>query len=85
MSLQIIEHATVNSTDYSRVEIVMNDGYVFYDKDNYSQLTDEEGDPREVSPEEISYFRYGVFAPDTDFKNRIVVVGEKSTNENQIF
>lgn len=85
MSLPIIEHATVNSTDYGRVEITMNDGYVFYDKDNYSQLTDEEGNPREPMPEEISYFRYGVFAPDTDFENRIVVVGEKSTNENQIF
>lgn len=85
MSLPIIEHATVNSTDYGRVEIAMNDGYVFYDKDNYSQLTDEEGNPREPLPEEISYFRYGVFAPDTDFENRIVVVDETTINSNQIF
>ena len=85
MNLPIIKHATVNSTNYSRVEICMNDGYVFYDKDNYSQLTDEEGNPREPSPEEISYFRYGVFAPETDFAKRIVVVDEKPINKNQIF
>lgn len=85
MSLPIIEHATVNSTDYGRVEITMNDGYVFYDKDNYSQLTDEEGNPREPLSEEISYFRYGVFAPDTDFANRIIVVDETTINEEQIF
>lgn len=85
MSLPIIEHATVNSTDYGRVEIRMNDGYVFYDKDNYSQLTDEEGNPREPSPEEISYFRYGVFAPETDFAKRIVVVDETTINSDQFF
>lgn len=85
MGLPIIEHATVNSTDYDRVEIIMNDGYVFYDKDNYSQLADEDGNLREPMPEEISYFRYGVFSPETDFESRIVVVDEKSINENQIF
>lgn len=85
MSLPIIEHATVNFTDYGRVEIAMNDGYVFYDKDNYSQLTDDDGNPREPMPEEISYFRYGVFAPDTDFENRIVVVDETTINAEQIF
>jgi hypothetical protein len=85
MSLPTIEHATVNFTDYGRVEIRMNDGYVFYDKDNYSQLADEEGNPREPLPEEISYFRYGVFSPDTDFENRIVVVDETTINEEQIF
>lgn len=85
MGLPIIEHATVNFTDYGRVEITMNDGFVFYDKDNYSQLTDEEGNPREPLPEEISYFRYGVFAPDTDFENRIVTVAESKVNKEQIF
>lgn len=85
MSLPTIEHATVNFTDYGRVEITMNDGYVFYDKDNYSQLTDDDGNPREALPEEISYFRYGVFAPDTDFENRIVTVAESEVNKEQIF
>lgn len=85
MSLPMIENATVKYTDYGRVEIIMNDGYVFYDKDNYSQLTDEEGNPREPMPEEISYFRYGVFAPDTDFESRIVVVDETTINSDQIF
>ena len=85
MSLPIIEHATVNFTDYSRVEITTNEGFVFYDKDNYSQLTDGEGNSREPLPEEISYFRYGVFAPDTDFGNRIVTVAESEVNKEQIF
>ncbi len=85
MSLPYIPNATVTLTAYGRVEIIMNDGYVFYDKDNYSQLTDEEGNLREPMPEEISYFRYGAFAPDTDFKNRIVVVDETTINAEQIF
>lgn len=85
MKLPTIEHATVNFTDYSRVEITMNKGFVFYDKDNYSQLTDDEGNPREPLPEEISYFRYGVFAPDTDFESRIVAVAESEVNKEQIF
>lgn len=85
MSLPKIEHATINYTDYGRVEIAMNDGYVFYDKDNYADLKDEEDNNRDPLPEEISYFRYGVFAPDTDFENRIVVVDEATVNKNQIF
>lgn len=85
MSLPIIKNATVNLTAYGRVEITMNDGYVFYDKDNYADLTDDEGNSREPLPEEISYFRYGVFAPNTDFENRIVVVDETTINEEQIF
>ena len=85
MSLPKIEHGTARYNQWGRVEIIMNDGFVFYDKDNYKDLTDEEGNPREVSPEEISYFRYGVFAPDTDFKNRIVTVAESEVNAEQIF
>jgi hypothetical protein len=85
MSLPYIPNATVTLTAYGRVEITMNDGYVFYDKDNYADLTDEDGNPREPLPEEISYFRYGVFSPATDFDNRIVVVPEADVPANQIF
>lgn len=85
MNLPTIENATVKPTDFDRVEIATNDGYVFYDKENYTDLTDEEGNHREPLPEEISYFRYGVFAPETDFENRIVVVDETTINADQIF
>jgi hypothetical protein len=85
MNLPIIENATVKPTDFGRVEITTNNGYVFYDKENYTDLTDEEGNHREPLPEEISYFRYGVFAPETDFENRIVVVDETTINAEQIF
>ena len=85
MSLPYIPNATVQYNKWNRVEIIMNDGYVFYDKDNYADLTDEEGNPREPYPEEISYFRYGVFSPATDFANRIVVVAEADVPADQIF
>lgn len=85
MGLPYIPNATVTETTYSRVEITMNDGYVFYDRENYADLTDEDGNPREPLPEEISYFRYGVYAPETDFENRIVVVDESDVSAEQIF
>jgi hypothetical protein len=85
MKLHTIEHLTLNENAMGRVEIKTDEGFVYYDKDNYKDLTDEEGNNREPSSEEISYFRYGVFAPETDFKNRIVVVDETTINANQIF
>lgn len=85
MSLPKIEHGTARKNQYGRVEIIMNEGFTFYDKNDYKDFTDEEGNPREASPEEISYFRYGVFAPDTDFESRIVVVDETTMNSDQIF
>ncbi len=85
MSLPIIPNATVTETTYGRIEIRMNDGYVFYDRNDYADLTDEEGNPREPLPEEISYFRYGVYSPATDFDNRIVVVAESDVPADQIF
>lgn len=85
MSLPYIANATVQYNKWGRVEIIMNDGYVFYDRDNYADFTDDEGNPREPYPEEISYFRYGVFSPATDFDNRIVVVAESDVPADQIF
>lgn len=85
MNLPTIENAAVKLTNFNRIEIIMNGGYVFYDKENYADLKDEEGNTREPLPEEISYFRYGVFSPDTDFENRIVVVDETTISKDQIF
>ena len=68
-----------------RLVVTPADGFVFYDKDNYKDLTDENGNPREPLPEEISYFKYGVYAPDTDFENRIVAVAESEVPKEQIF
>jgi hypothetical protein len=63
----------------------MHEGWVFYDASDYADYTDDEGNPREPYPEEISYYRYGVFSPTADFANRIVVVAESEVPENQIF
>lgn len=85
MSLPMIEHATIQYNKWNRVEIIMDKGYVFYDRDNYTDLTDEEGNPRKPRSEEICYFRYGVFSPTTNFIDRIIVTAESEVSEQQIF
>ena len=75
----------LNENKLGRIVVTPADGFVFYDKDNYKDLTDENGNPREPLPDEISYFRYGVYAPDTDFENRIVAVAENEIPKEQIF
>lgn len=75
----------LNENQLGRIVVTPADGFVFYDKDNYKDLTDENGNFREPLPEEISYFRYGVYAPDTDFENRIVAVAENEVSKEQIF
>jgi hypothetical protein len=82
--LPTIPHATVTLNVRNRFVVQMNEGWVFYDRNDYAGLTDEEGNPREPYPEEISYYRYGVFAPDFDF-TRIVVVDENEVPPYQIF
>ena len=84
MSLPNISHATVSYNQWNRVVIQMDDGYVFVNMANYDDLTDEDGNHREPLPEELSYFRYGVFSPQTDFE-RFVVVAENSVSQEQIF
>lgn len=83
--LPAIPHATVTLNQWNRVVIQMNDGYVFWDRMTHSDFTDDEGNPRDPYPEEICYYRYGVFSPTSDFANRIVVVAESEVPENQIF
>lgn len=83
--LPTIPHADVSLNPRNRVVIQMHDGWVYYDASDYEGLTDSEGNPCEPTPEEISYFRYGVFSPTADFANRIVVVPEDSVPADQIF
>lgn len=88
MSLPTIANATVQYNRYGNVEITMNDGYVFYDRENYADLTDEDGNPREPLPEEISYFRFICFprsVSNEEIEARIVVVAEADVPADQIF
>lgn len=74
-----IAHADVDINERGRVVIQMYEGYSFYDRSAYEGLTDEEGNAREPKPEEIAYSKFGVFAPDTDFDVRFVVVKDGET------
>lgn len=88
MSLPTIANATVQYNRYGNVEITMNEGYVFYDRNDYAHYTDEDGNPREPLPEEISYFRYGVYPrsiSNEEIEARIVVVAEADVPADQIF
>lgn len=88
MSLPTIANATVTLNAYGGIVIQMNNGFVYYDRENYADLTDEEGNPREPLPEEISYFRYGVYPrsiSNEEIESRIVVVAESEVPANQIF
>lgn len=80
-----IEHATVTLNERNRLVVQMDDGWVFWDTRPYADLTDDEGNPREPLPEEISYFRYGVYSPSTDIANCLIVVAESDVPANQIF
>lgn len=85
ITLPNIPHATVTLNVRNRVVIQMDDGWVFWDRQDYTDYTDEEGNPRDPSPEDIAYFRYGVYGPTTDFDNRIVVVAESEVPDYRIF
>lgn len=73
--LPTIAHATVSFNQWGRVVIQMDEGWVYWDRASFG--IDENGNFIEPeAPEYISYSRYGVYAPDTDFDARIVVVAE---------
>ena len=44
--LPVIPHATVTLNERNRVVITMDEGFVFYNTTHYSDLTDDEGNPR---------------------------------------
>lgn len=75
------DYATVS---VNRVNFTMNDGYVYYRRSDYADLVDEEGNPRDPYPEEISYLRYWGNVPvGYDFSD-IVIVAEADVPANQI-
>ena len=82
--LPTIAHATVTLNVRNRVVIQMDEGWVYWDRNDFGK--DENGNYIEPeNPEDISYFRYGVYSPTTDFDGCIVVVAESEVPENQIF
>jgi hypothetical protein len=85
MSLPTIPHATVILNQYGRINFAMDEGYVFYKLSDYEGLIDDEGNPREPCPEEISYSRAGYSFPlNYDFST-IIVVAEADAPADQIF
>ena len=76
------DYATVS---VNRINLMIEDGYVAYRRSDYEGLIDEEGNPREPLPDEISYFRafYNI-SVNADFSN-YVIVPESEVPENQIF
>lgn len=84
-TLPTIEHATVTLNPRGRVVVQMDDGWVFCDMRDYEGLTDEEGNPREPLPEELSYYRYGVFSPATDIASCLLIKAESEVPADQIF
>ena len=82
--LPTIPHATVTLNVRNRVVIQMHEGWVYWNRAVFGR--DENGNFIEPeNPEDISYFRYGVYSPTFDFDNCIVVVAESEVPENQIF
>lgn len=84
MSMPIIEHATITTNAYGRYNIVMNDGWVFYDLADYTRYTDDEGNPREPYPDEIIYSRAGYNYPANYDFSTIRVVAEADVPPYQI-
>ena len=74
-TLPTIEHATVTLNQWGRVEIRMDNGWVFYRLESY---------PEGTPAEDICYSRYGVFSPDCNFDN-FVIVDETTIDADQIY
>ena len=74
-TLPTIAHATVTLNQWGRVVIQMNSGWVFYDLREY---------PEGTPAEDICYYGYGVYSPDYDFNN-IIVVDETTVDADQIY
>lgn len=75
-TLPTIAHATVTVNEWGRYVVTMDSGWVFYRLDSY---------PEGTAPEDICYYRYGVFSPQTDIENILVVLNETTVNADQIF
>lgn len=66
MTIPTILHADVSLNERNRAVIRMHEGYSFYDRQSYDG----------IETDEITLSKYAVFAPDTDFDARIVVVSD---------
>lgn len=75
VQLPVIEHATVTLNPRNRVVITMDDGWVFTRTDLW---------PEGTPAEDICYFRYGVFAPRSDW-SFLVIVDESTLDPDQIY
>lgn len=88
MSSPNIEHANTYINRFGATVVEMHEGFVCYDRNDYADLTDEEGNPREPMPEELSYFRAKYYPPSVtaeEIEARIVVVAEAEVPADQIF
>ena len=85
MNIPTFEHADVTLNSYGRANITAHEGYVMCDMHDYEHLTDEDGNPREPLPEEISYFRAFYNLPLSWDFTKIIIVPESEVPENQIF
>lgn len=88
MRLPNIEHIISAYRPSGAISITAESGYVFYDKNDFADLTDEDGNPREPLLEELYYIRYRVFGISVtaeEIESRIVVVAEADVPADQIF
>lgn len=74
-TLPQIAHAKTEFNRWGRVVITMDEGWQYWDRQDYG--TDEKGEYLEPLPEDISYSCRGVFSPKTDFERRIVTVARR--------
>jgi hypothetical protein len=65
-----IEQAKVTLNENGRVVVRMNDGFVFWDRNDYK---DENGEMYEPTPKEVGFSRFGIFSPETDFSTFVVI------------
>ena len=80
ITLPNIPHATVTLNERNRVIIRMDDGWVFWDTRDFGVGEDFV----EPFPQDICYYRYGSFSPQTDFST-IIVVDETTIPADQIY
>lgn len=75
-----VTHADAYSAEYNFVILDMDDGYVFWDKRDYTI----DGVYEEPAPEDICYSRWGSFSPSWDFTGIMEAV-ESEVPADQIY
>lgn len=69
-ALPTIEHSAISLNKWNRVVVQMDEGYAFWDRNDYR---DENGEMYEPTPNEKGYSRFGVFSLERDFSLFVVV------------